>query len=96
SPDLPDGNNENQRRNNRNFDGIIYSENGNVSFNYLNSDNATMGNNITLDGQVRIRLQQRGRWGGRGWRGWWRRWRSQLGSSGGFDLEPVIIQWQEQ
>jgi Tfp pilus assembly protein PilX len=96
SPDLPDGNNENQRIRNRNFDGIIYSENGDVNFNYLISSNATLGNNIILDGEVNLRNQGQGRWGGRGWRGWWRRWRRQLGTSGGFDLEPVIIQWQEQ
>jgi Tfp pilus assembly protein PilX len=96
SPDVPDGHNDNQRLRNRNFEGIIYSENGDVSFNYLNSNNATLGNNVILDGEVNIQSQGHGRWGGRGWRGWWRRWRRQASSSGGFDLEPVVIQWQEQ
>ena len=94
SPDLPDGNNANQRRRNRNFDGIIYSENGDVTFNCLSINNATMGNNVFLSGDVQI--QNQGRRGGWGWRGWWRRWRRQSAPSGGFDFEPVIIQWQEQ
>jgi Tfp pilus assembly protein PilX len=104
SPDLPDGNNANQHLRNRNFAGIIYTENGDVRFNCLNTNNATLGNNIILEGDVNIQNQTQGRWGWgrgggggwRGWRGWWRRWGRQASASGGFDLEPVIIQWKEQ
>jgi hypothetical protein len=92
SSDQPDGNNDNQRLRNRYFEGMIYSENGDVSFNYLNSANSTLGNNVILDGEVNMQISNGRRGGGRGWR---RRWRQSV-SSGGFDFEPVIIQWQEQ
>jgi hypothetical protein len=101
SPDVPavpgGGNIEEKRMNNRYFGGFIYSENGDVRFNYLRNDyNGTFGNNIILSG--RVQLQKQGsRWGWWRW-GWWRRWwrRWHRNPSGGFDFEPVIIQWQEQ
>jgi Tfp pilus assembly protein PilV len=90
SPDVPQHHNSNQIDTSRNFEGIIYSENGDVSFNYLNTANSTLGNNVILKGEVHISMQGRGR--GR-WRRWWRR---RIGGSGGFDFEPVVIQWKEQ
>ena len=54
SPDLPAGNNINQRLAKRTFDDIIYSENGDVVFNYVDCQ-AMYGSNITLSGVFQIK-----------------------------------------
>jgi hypothetical protein len=54
SPDLPAGNNRNQRLDNRNFDDVIFSENGDILFNYVDCM-AMYGRNITLSGVFNIR-----------------------------------------
>jgi hypothetical protein len=53
SPDLPAGGSENARRGQRDFDDIVYTENGNLFFNYLDAK-AAYGNNVTFDGQIRL------------------------------------------
>jgi hypothetical protein len=54
SPDVPDGNRASDKIDRRNFDDIVFSQNGNVEFNYLDA-RAVYGNNITLSGLVRVR-----------------------------------------
>ena len=56
STDQPNGGNENSRRDQRRFEGLLYSQNGEVNFNYLDGT-MVYGNQITLDGTVRIRYQ---------------------------------------
>ncbi|MCU0651191.1 MAG: pilus assembly PilX N-terminal domain-containing protein [Candidatus Omnitrophica bacterium] len=53
SPDLPAGNNRNQRLDNRRFDDILFSEFGNIQFNYVDCM-AMYASNITLSGVFRI------------------------------------------
>ena len=50
------GDSENTLRSRRRFEGLIYSQNGEVSFNYLDGT-LIYGNQVTLDGTVRIRYQ---------------------------------------
>ena len=45
----------NNNSNSRSFYGLIYTQNGNVDFNYLNSRGGVMGNNVSLEGEVKIR-----------------------------------------
>jgi hypothetical protein len=54
SPDVPLGNRDSDKTDMRNFDDIIFTQNGNIVFNYLDTK-AIYGNNITLSGLVRIR-----------------------------------------
>ena len=54
SPDVPDGRRDSDKIALRNFDDIIFSENGDVLFNYLDTK-AIYGNNITLKGLVYVR-----------------------------------------
>ncbi|MDD5348118.1 MAG: hypothetical protein PHT59_05865, partial [Candidatus Omnitrophica bacterium] len=70
SPDTPEGS-QNQRADKRAFRGMIFSENGDVVFNYLsNTYNGTVcGNNVILSGQVFLSNETFG-----GWWGGWGRW----------------------
>lgn len=54
SPDTPSGGSDNAKRGKRDFDDMLYTQNGNLFFNYLDA-RAAYGNNITFDGQVRLR-----------------------------------------
>lgn len=54
STDQPNGGNENSRRDQRQFNGLIYSQNGEVNFNYLDG-RLVYGKQVTLDGTTRIR-----------------------------------------
>jgi len=45
----------NNNPNSRSFYGLIYTQNGDVNFNYLNSRGGVMGNNVSLEGKVRVR-----------------------------------------
>jgi hypothetical protein len=54
SPDVPMGNRDSDKIDKRNFDDIIFTQNGDVTFRYLDSK-AVYGNNITLSGLVYIR-----------------------------------------
>jgi hypothetical protein len=54
SPDVPAANRDSDKTDMRNFDDIIFTQNGNIVFNYLDTK-AIYGNNITLSGLVRIR-----------------------------------------
>lgn len=56
STDQPNGANENSRRDQRRFEGLIYSQNGAVNFNYLDGT-LVYGKQVTLDGTARIRYQ---------------------------------------
>ncbi len=58
SYETPSGNNETQRRDNRNFDGLIYTQDGTIYLNYLDG-RSVMGNDVYLDGRVRIRYATR-------------------------------------
>jgi len=51
SPDIPSGGSDNARRRQRNFDDIIYTQDGSLDFNYLDAK-AVYGNKVTFDGQV--------------------------------------------
>ncbi len=53
SLDTPEGNTENKKRDTRIFRGLIYSEQGTVTLNYLNGL-AVYGNNVILDGRILI------------------------------------------
>ena len=53
SPDIPDGGSEAAKRGQRDFDYIVYTQNGSLFFNYLNAI-AAYGNNVTFDGQVSL------------------------------------------
>ncbi len=53
SPDTPAGGSETAREGNRDFDDIIYTENGELNFNYLDAK-AAYGNNVIFDGRVRL------------------------------------------
>lgn len=53
SASVPEGSNESQKCNNRSFDGLIYSQNGDVRMNYINGV-AVIGNNVYFDGLVKL------------------------------------------
>ncbi|HQJ16150.1 MAG TPA: hypothetical protein PLJ26_06670 [Candidatus Omnitrophota bacterium] len=54
SPDTPSGNNYNQRLSKRNFDDIIFTEYGDIYFNYVDCM-AMYGSNVTLAGVFQMR-----------------------------------------
>lgn len=54
SLDTPSGGSDNAKRGKRDFDDMLYTQNGNLFFNYLDA-RAAYGNNVTFDGQVRLR-----------------------------------------
>jgi hypothetical protein len=54
SLDTPDGGNDSAKRGKRSFDNLIYTENGNVDFNYINGA-SIMGNNVTLRGSIDLK-----------------------------------------
>ncbi|MFA6217421.1 MAG: hypothetical protein WDL87_07195 [Candidatus Omnitrophota bacterium] len=58
SYETPSDNNETQRRDARNFDGLIYTQNGTIYLNYIDG-RSVMGNDVYLDGRVRIRYSTR-------------------------------------
>ena len=82
--DTPNEDNENARMNQRRVSGLIYSETGNVSFNYLvptspgPTGNLVYGNRVTLDGRVRIVYD------------------SSVFNSGGFVFSPGATTWDEE
>lgn len=53
SLDLPAGANENNRRDQRRFQGLIYSQNGLVTFDYLRGA-MVYGNKVTFNGTIRV------------------------------------------
>jgi hypothetical protein len=55
SPDRPAGMNDNQRFGNRNFDDIIYSQNGDVLLNFVDAK-AVYGNNVTFLDNANVRF----------------------------------------
>ncbi len=57
-PDASEPGSETSKRNSRDFDGLIYSENGSVFFNYINGL-AITASNVTLDGLIRLRYDGR-------------------------------------
>ncbi len=57
-PDAAGPGSEQSKRNTRDFDGLIYSQNGSVFFNYINGL-SIIGNNVTLDGLVRLQYDGR-------------------------------------
>jgi hypothetical protein len=60
STDTPTGGNDTSRRANRRFGNAIYTQNGDIIFNYLDGLLLT-GNNVTLDGQIRLTYRTRAR-----------------------------------
>ncbi len=54
----PEGSTESQKSSNRSFDGLIYTNTGNISFNYANGI-AMMGYNVTLDGLIKLEYEGR-------------------------------------
>lgn len=54
STDTPNGPSDAAKRGQRSFDGFIYTQNGNIYFNYIDAV-ALMGNNVTLSGSIRLR-----------------------------------------
>ncbi|TAN61444.1 hypothetical protein EPN16_03210 [bacterium] len=54
SPDTPSGGSDNAKRGKRDFDDMLYTQNGNLFFNYLDAK-AAYGSNVTFDGQVRLK-----------------------------------------
>lgn len=53
SLDTPSGANENSRRDQRRFEGLIYSQNGLVTFDYLRGT-MVYGNKVTFNGTIRV------------------------------------------
>ncbi len=54
SDDEPSGGSQASKRNKRQFAGLIYTQNGDVSFNYIRGT-ALMGENVTLKGSIDLR-----------------------------------------
>lgn len=85
--DLPEGNNENARTNNRRISGLIYSEFGQVYLHYLNfspgtstwrQSNLVYGQQIILDGEIHLRYN------------------SAVVPTSGFIFKPAILNWKEE
>ena len=82
--DVPNENNEDNRMNQRRISGLIYSESGNVSLNYLRptnpgpTGNLVYGKRVTLDGRIRIVYS------------------SSVFNSGGFIFSPGMTRWDEE
>ena len=89
SLDQPDDNSEANRANQRQIAGLIYSEFGEVRFNYLRNPsqgggganyrrNLVYGKQITLDGRIRLRYGPA------------------VSPSGGFVFKPSLLDWDEE
>ena len=58
STDTPGGTSESNIRMKRQFGNFVYTQTGNVNFNYMDGS-ALMGNNVILDGQVRFKYDKK-------------------------------------
>lgn len=58
SEDTPEGGNDAQRRQNRSFGSLIYTQNGEVKFNYLDAE-SVMGNKVTFSGEVKLKYDSK-------------------------------------
>lgn len=58
SEDTPEGDNDAQRRQNRSFGSLIYTQNGEVKFNYLDAE-SVMGNKVTFSGEVKLKYDSK-------------------------------------